>query len=135
MKELAKGKLYSFDEKVRVEIGPQIINLDCTDENLSDKVTHRNYRIGTRDAYGKIIRYDEISTPELKKKISTSMGVVSKGEVMSCVDWDAKHVPHLWKVYQIQEVGKDDSRFIKVEEFEGKDEALAFAESLFREMK
>lgn len=123
--------LCSFDEKVRIERGPQIIELDCTDENLADEVTHPQYKIGGRDALGRAIRADECDTPT-----DTRMGVVGKGEKMACVDWRAKHVPHLWKIYQMQETdeldddGKPISRFIKVAEKEGKDDAIAFAKQL-----
>ena len=120
MKELMKDTLYSFDEKVRVEIGPQIIELDCTDENLSNKVTHANYQEGKIDAFGKTI---------------------AKGKKMNCVDWKGKHVPHLWKVYQVKECEIDKKtkkpvfRFIKINEFKDKKEALAFAETTFEGMQ
>lgn len=114
MKELIKNKLYSFDEKVRAELGPQIIELDCTDKNLSNDVTHPNYQKGKIDAFGKIIG-------EHKK--------------MSCVDWRSKHAPLLWKVYELKECEDSVNRFIKINEFEDKKEALAFAESVFKEMK
>jgi len=49
--------LASFaDDTVRVELGPQIIELDCTDANLQDDVTHPQYKIGGIDALGKVIR-------------------------------------------------------------------------------
>lgn len=135
MDELAKDKLYSFDEKVRVEIGPQIIELDCTEENLDNTVTHTNYQIGKIDALGKLI---------------TSAKVEEPGTKMNCVDWRGKLVPHMWKVYQLQEIktvkdttidgvkteveGDPINRFIKVNEFEDKSEALTYAQDLFNEM-
>lgn len=111
MKWLIEDKLCSFDEQVRVEIGPQIIKLPCTEANLSNEVTHANYQNGKPDAYGNII--DTKTMDE-----------------MNCVDWRSKHAPHVWKVYQMQ-----DDRFIKVDEYENKDEALAFAEALYEEMQ
>ena len=104
-------------DKVRVELGPQIIELDCTTKNLSDEVTAPHYQLGKVDAYGKIID-------------------PSKRDKMHCVDWRSKHVPHLWKVYEMQETEDFDkdkkpvSKFIKVAEFENKDEALTSARGL-----
>lgn len=110
--------LASFaDDTVRVELGPQIIELDCTTANLADEVTHPQYRIGGIDAYGQAITAD----------------IVDKGGKMHCVDWRSKHVPHLWKVYQLMETGETEEdgkpvmAFGKVNEFEDKDEALSCA--------
>ncbi len=36
------------NDTVRVELGPQIIELDCTEANLDDEVTAPHYRIGNR---------------------------------------------------------------------------------------
>jgi len=124
-KKWLNKKLCSFgDDKVRIELGPQIIELDCTDKNLSNDVTSPHYQIGKKDAFGKIIGSD--------KK-------------MNCVDWRAKHVPELWKVYKMQETGELDNgtgkialnkdgdpvqRFIKVNEFESVTEATTFAGGL-----
>lgn len=117
------------DDKARVELGPQIIELDCTKANLENTVTAAHYQKGRKDAYGKII---EPSPP-------------GDGNTMNCVDWRNKHVPSLWKVYKMQETGEIDAktgelaldadgnpvqRFIKINEFEDKDEALAFAGGL-----
>lgn len=112
-------KLCSFDEKVRIELGPQIIEMNCTEANLSDDVTAPHYKVGGIDALGKVISL-----------VNTRMSVV---------DWKCKHVPKLWKVYQSQEIGKDKEgkpvmRFIKVDEKESKDDALDFARTLVGEM-
>lgn len=134
-------KLCSFDEKVRVELGPQIIELECNDENLADTVTHAIYRDGGIDAYGKVIRPDRAAKgmPGDAKRIadfSKTFGVVNEGEIMHCVDWRAKHVPHVWKIYQWQETedldkeGKPVSRFVQVGENEDKAAALAEAAAL-----
>jgi hypothetical protein len=112
---LVPEQLYSIDEKVRVEIGPQIIELDCTDANLSNDVTHPMYQRGKRDSYGEVI---------------------GEGAKMHCVDWREKLAPALWKVYEFQETeeldheGNPISRFVKVDEKEDKDEAVALAEAL-----
>ncbi len=133
MKWLNPDVLCSFgDDQVRIELGPQIIELDCTDENLSDEVTSPHYKIGGIDAYGRVIRPNEAEVLVQKNPV----GAVHKGEKMHCVDWRAKHVPHAWKVYQWQEtadIDPDDKpifRFIKVEELVDKAEAIATAEEL-----
>lgn len=143
--------LYSIDEKVRVERGPQMIELECNDKNLSDKVTAPHYRIGKRDALGKIIMPEKIKVESERVAAEADpYGTVKDGEPMNVVDWRAKHVPHLWKIYQLQETGevyaKDDpdgtfkkgdpiERFIKISEVEGKEGALASAQALFKEAK
>lgn len=138
MQELVKDKLYSFDEKVRVEIGPQIVEMDCTNDNLDNSITHANYRIGKIDAFGQLITAEKVATADTK---------------MNCVDWRAKHAPHMWKVYQMQKMSSEEKleiikaaikanikpnpmveRFIKVNEFKNKKEALTFAEELFNKM-
>ena len=161
MKELKKDVLYSFDEKVRVEIGPQIIELDCTDKNLSNGVTHSVYQIGMRDAYGRFIRPDDMGESDdnaknakqaIRQQVAYEKqigvyGVVNSGEKMACVDRKAVHVPFLWKVYQMQKTdelrkvkGKPDKfepvfKFIKINEFKDKKEALAFAKTTFEGMQ
>ena len=137
MKWLNPNVLCSFgDDQVRIELGPQIIELDCTDENLSDEVTSPHYKIGGIDAYGRVIRPQEAEVLVQKNPV----GVVNKGEKMHCVDWRAKHVPFVWKVYQWQEtadLNPDDEsifRFIKVGERADKAEAIAWAEELLGEM-
>lgn len=142
---LIPDKLCSFDEKVRVELGPQIIELDCTDTNLSNDVTAPHYRLGARDALGRIIRPDDIQDPAQKEQVAKivaddkrkgAFGVVNAGEKMAVVDWRSKHVPPVWKVYENQETGEIDGDgnpvmcFIKLAEFEDKDQALASAKSI-----
>ncbi len=122
MKWLNPDVLCSFgDDQVRIELAPQIIELDCTDENLSDKVTSPHYKIGGIDAYGRVIRPGEAEVLVQRNPV----GVVNKGEKMHCVDWRSKHVPHVWKVYQY-----DGERFIQVGERADKAEAIAWAEEL-----
>ncbi len=122
MKWLNPDVLCSFgDDQVRIELGPQIIELDCTDENLRDEVTAPHYKIGGIDAHGRVIRPDEAKVLVQKNPI----GIVNKGEKMHCVDWRCKHVPKIWKVYQY-----DGERFIQVGERADKTEAVAWAEEL-----
>ena len=108
------------DDQVRVEIGPQIVEIDCTPENLDNRVTHANYRVGGRDAYGRIIMRDQVSG-----QVDDSLGSVNAGEKMAVVDWRERLAPKVWKVYQQQ-----DGRFQKVAEFEDKDAALNHARGL-----
>ena len=130
--------LCSFDEKVRIELGPQIIELECNDANLSNSVTHPQYHDGGIDAYGRVIRpaksentgprslddmYDELEKPIAKR------GLVNEGELMACVDWRAKHLPYVWKIYQWQDTG-----FVQVDQHEDKEAAIAAAETLARGM-
>jgi hypothetical protein len=148
---LIEDKLYSLEEKVRIELGPQLVNLECTDENLDDKVTHRNYRIGSRDAMGRIIRPDEMPEGKEKNIVKAVLaeeaeqgggyGAVAKGEMMTCVDWRAKHLPHVWKIYQLQSTGtfnkrtgEEITRFIQVGEAYEFEEALPIAENFLKEM-
>jgi hypothetical protein len=123
---LIKDKLCCFaDDTVRIEIGPQYVELEVSTENLSDEVTHPSYQLDKPDAFG--------------KKIGLS-------KMMTVVDRKGKLVPHLWKVYEMQEVFSLDvignkivdddgetvmiNRFIKIDEKEDFDDALAIAESL-----
>lgn len=135
--------LCSFDEKVRIEKGPQIIDLPCDDEHLCDEKTHPNYHIGARDAFGRIIRPRESTNPRVamiveKDKRLNVFGVVNKGEIMAVVDWRSKFVPHVWKIYQSQDfeeiTGNGDvvtvTRFVQVDETEDKGEAVSKAKSL-----
>lgn len=130
--------LCSFDEKVRIELGPQIIELECNDANLADTVTHSQYRNGGIDARGRVIRPDKATPNEVIRRVdfAKKFGVVNDGETMACVDWRSKIAPHVWKIYQWQDTGDVDkdgkpvSRFIQVGENEDKEAALAEAEAL-----
>lgn len=145
--------LCTFDELVRVERGPQVVELECCDENLSDHVTHKQYRVGARDALGRLIRPEEFQSadPEavervrMEARIDAELGFapLKTGDTMSCVDWDGKHRPFLWKIYQLQEVERLNHKtrqmethkvFIKVDEVEGKDDALARAAEIYKGM-
>ena len=100
-----------------------------------------------RDAVGRVIRPDDITDPVHKKQVAkivaidkrnNAFGVVNAGEEMAVVDWRSKHVPHVWKVYENQEETVDDElihRFVQMNEFADKDEALSFAKSFAEEMK
>lgn len=142
--------LCSFDEKVRIELGPQLVELKCTDDNLRDEVTSPHYRVGRVDALGKVImpeRLDEVTRARTKRN-----GEVAEGEMMTCVDWREKHKPKVWKIYQMKDTGEvytKDARegeasshkagdpimkFIKVGEDESKADALNFASTLAGEM-
>lgn len=83
-----EGALLSLDEVVRVELGARIIKIQCTPENLSNLVTHPNYRVGRPDASGKMIAGDQ-DYPGIKY-----------GEDMFVVDWRERFVPKVWKVYR-----------------------------------
>ncbi len=160
-------KLCSFDEKTRIEFGPQLIELECSHDNLRDVVTSPHYRIGMRDALGRIImgKPPEASTAAVKTvykadgstvKVLVNQpdpyGYVAEGEMMTCVDWRAKHKPKVWKIYQIQDTGEvyvkdarsDEAgdhkagdpvmRFIQIGQDESKKDALVFARTLAGEM-
>lgn len=116
--------LYSFDELVRVELGPQPIELDATEENLENSVTAAHYQPGGRDALGRIIRPDLIGLD-----VDDPSTAIFEGEKMTVVDWDARFVPRLWKIYQMQ-----GRRFVKIDEVADKDEALARAATIREEM-
>ena len=115
--------LLSLDEVVRVERGPQIVELTCNTTNLSNLVTHPQYCVGKRDALGRIIGTE-----------------VKMGEMMAVVDYRALHVPHLWKVYRWQrEILSQiplETRMSwkKIDQFENFDDALTLARQLRREM-
>ncbi len=145
--------LCSFDEKTRIELGPQLIELECTHANLRDEVTAPHYRIGQRDALGKIIMPELIKDPKKVDDAKTDhFGCVHEGETMTCVDWREKHLPKVWKIYKLVYTGEvyvNDARedeagehkkgdpiltFVKVGEDENKDDALDFAKALAGEM-
>lgn len=136
------------DDQVRVEQGPQIVELDCTDENLSNEITAAHYQLGQIDALGRFIRpmdvidneQDDDKKQALKayfySEIDKGRGTIGAGEKMACVDWRGKIAGHVWKVYQMKGTGKFDvngkeiKRFTKIDEFEKKDDAMTFAASL-----
>ena len=147
-------KLYSIDEKVRVEKGPQLIELICNDENLKDAVTFAHYQIGKIDALGGVIMPERVTdgpalhrlgdvicegetmsyvdwraNHESEKMSCVNWRAIHEGDKMTCVDWRDIHVPHIWKIYELQ-----DGLFIKVDETEDKDDALKRAQKLFGEM-
>ena len=128
--------LCELSATVRVERGPQYVELLCSDENLVNGVTAPHYRIGTRDAMGKFIRPDEIPDPARRQAVFRSIaqekalgiyGVVRAGEKMTVVDWRERFAPKLWKVYQDQGNG-----FVKLSEHPNQDRALAEARKLLR---
>ena len=161
-KWLIEDKLLSLDgDRLRVEIGPQVVELACTDENLRDSVTSKHYKIGGRDATGRFIRPDEFrGNAKAKQELDDAVALyraqggaepLKKGETMRCVDHRARHVPHLWKVYELQETSEPEweaygtskrrkrdkdgnvvnrKRFIKVGEVAGLVEAITLAETL-----
>lgn len=100
--------LCSFDEKTRIELGPQLVKLMANADNLRNTVTSPHYTFGRFDALGKII---------------------IDGEMMTVVDWRQKHKLKIWKIYQFK-----DGKFIKVGEDSDKDDALDFARTLAGEM-
>lgn len=124
------SNLCTFDELVRVELSPQIIKLTCNKKNLSNDVTHPQYKVGGRDCYGKIIY-----ARKLKSSYDASFGTVEEGEEMSVIDWGAIHVPYLWTIYKWGESSKGKFTFIKVAAIEDKKEALAAAKLMYEGMK
>lgn len=139
--------LCSLEEKVRVERGPQYVELDCTDENLDDSKTHPHYRIGGRDAHGNFIRPDEITDPSYRAQVKAEIinphnpfKGIAKGEKMTVVDYRQKIVPHLWKIYvweattELNKKGEPIWRWIQKHEVLGKDDALALAESVYNSL-
>lgn len=119
--------LASFDERVRVERGPQIVEMPCTDANLDDQVTHAHYKKGRRDASGRLIRpaermneldrqmreadgdrrrqlQKEIRALQAAMNIDRAIGrkPVETNEPMKCVDWRGKHKAYVWKVYHAE---------------------------------
>lgn len=118
--------LCSFDEKTRIELSPQLVELKCNDANLQDTVTAPHYQVGRIDALGRVIMPERLPHPPIRHS-----GSIAEGGTMTCVDWRQKHKPKIWKIYQ----WKDDlGKFIKVGEDENKDEALNFARTLAGEM-
>lgn len=103
--EWLNDKLCSLNgDKARVEKGPQIIELFASKGNLCNRVTSARYQEGAIDAHGNVIG------------TKNKMHVVDNREIF---------VPHLWKVYELQ-----DKIFINVYEDEDKNKALAFARGL-----
>lgn len=125
--------LCTWDEKVRIERGPPLVKLACTDEALDDRVTHPNYKIGGRDALGELIRPDESDDPRVKnalrRDISHGRKPIKKGDDMHVLHWQ-KPSMWVWKVYEWQEDEFGNGRFIKTDEIEGKEAAVAAAEKL-----
>lgn len=155
--------LLEIDGTVRVERGPQVVTLACTDENLSDSVTDARYKPGGRDAQGRIILADEelanrkaaieaapegelrreaikaynVLHREIRRGHDTGYPPIARDAEMQVVDRRARHRPYVWKVYQFQETGELDAvtgaprcRWIKVDEIEGRDAAIAAARKL-----
>lgn len=105
--------LLSIDEKVRVELGPQVLKMPCTDANLSDSVTHPKYRVGARDAHGLVIGTD----------------IKVGSDDMHVVDWRCKSAPQVWKIYAMT-----DGRFVQVDQRPDRDDAVARAREILKEM-
>lgn len=144
---LIKDQLCDWGGQVRIERGPQVLELDCTEENLRDEVTEPGYRLGGRDAQGRLILpadYEEDPHLAYAAHMDRRKGImpVVLGEKMKCVDWKARMAPYVWNVYQLcrfvetdvegNEVEKE--RFVKVTQVEGLDEAKAEAGKLLKEM-
>ncbi len=154
--------LCSFGEKTRIELGPQLVELKCTDANLKDTVTAPHYQIGKIDALGRVIMPERMTEPNWRPN-----GAIAEGEMMTCVDWREKHKPKVWKIYQwkkekfptkemlaeviaisalkdgeektarteiLESVKAQHGRFIQVGEDESKADALDFAKALAGEM-
>lgn len=124
--------LYDIGGKVRVELAPQLHYLECNDENLDDSVTPSSYKVGKRDAKGRVIMPERVDKPDLR------LGGVKQGEKMAIIDRRAKFKPHVWRVYRLTEVEVLDNKgqTVKVEKFlpvgedVDKETAISQAESL-----
>ena len=126
--DLPNGALLSLDEVVRVEIGPQVIELQCSPEHLSVIYTHAVYRVGKRDASGRMIVGDDAQL------VAKHPDGVKYGDRMRVVDWDAKFAPRLWKVYRWELLKGARLKWVKVGQFENFDDALSLARQLRKEM-
>jgi len=142
--------LCSLGEKVRVERGPQVVTLPCTDENLRDDVTHNHYKVGRRDAEGRLIRPDdrEVELADDAQELARFKAAreqdfrtpIGKGEPMKVADWAGGHAVWVWKIYRVETVYALDAdgapverqKFVKVDEVEGKDDALARAHEILK---
>ncbi len=116
--------LATFDEQVRIEKGPQIIELNCNKETLSNDVTSAHYKVGARDAEGKIILGCSIDDPEIDpalhaRALNDPYGYISPGETMKVIDWKEKFIPSVWKVYL-----NKGGLFQQVNSFSKKDDAI-----------
>lgn len=104
---LEEGKSASFGgDKVRAELSPQMLAMECNDANLSDMVTMPHYRIGTRDAKGRLIRPDDVPAPfkeryarQVEEDIGRGLPPLKVGDTMHVLDWRAKHKPKAWRLY------------------------------------
>lgn len=109
-----------YDDQVRVELGPQIIELPATEQTIKGGQIMPYYKEGALDALGKVI------------KICPEGG----SETIHVVDHRQKFVKKLWKVYDRQKTNELSAnhdyifRYIKVAEYESKDQAIKHAKSL-----
>lgn len=90
---------------VRIEYGPQRVQMECTAETIADSVTPARYKVGAPDALGKTI---------------------ALGERMTIIDSDARHKPFLWTVYELRTV-EGEARYFPVGGNAVKETALAEA--------
>lgn len=173
-KQGVEMNIFQVDGLVRMERGPQVMQMTCTDDNLDDSMTHPHYKVGGRDAMGRLIQPDR-HLASLKEKVAALKNVkasparieaaeaaledfdvamrvdaeekvdgVAEGATMEIVDYRAKHRPFLWKIYTYQltqtrfdrklKQDVEDWRWIKVDEIEGKDDAMAAVRKLAKEM-
>ena len=81
------SKLIQVSASVRVESGAKRETAKATKELLDDTVTHPGYKVGERDALGKVI---------------------ALGKEMTFLDW---YGPEVWYVYKLTEVEENGKRF------------------------
>ncbi|PWE29955.1 hypothetical protein DDZ14_16060 [Maritimibacter sp. 55A14] len=146
-------RLCSLNECVRIERGPQTVTLTCSDETLSDAVTHPKYRKGGRDAAGRLICPDDAvkaieaaggDPRPLRRAMVRDRDLgrasVETGGEMRVVDRAGQHAPWMWKLYKLaqttdinRETGEEEQvqRWVWVGEFEGRDAALKAARKLY----
>lgn len=140
------------EDEVRIERGPQRVEVPCTDKNLQRMRT--KYRIGGRDGSGRLIRPEELKVAlEAQRDAETDQGerdkltvrianlradmareevigraFVEKDQPMQIVDWKQEHMPWVWYVYEKDRVG----RFQLVTHVRDKNSAIEKAREIMR---
>jgi len=111
-------------DMVRVERGPKRIELEVSDANLSDAVTAVHYKLGRRDALGRLLDPAEairrlnahveaglanaeavapvIAEIEAGRATAKMHGLaeLKLGDKMVVADWRQKHSPFVWYIYR-----------------------------------
>ena len=109
---------------VRVERAPKRIELEISDANLSDEVTAVHYKLGRRDALGRLLDPAEairrlraqveagLLSAEVAEAVITQIDAsralarihglaeLKLGDKMMVADWRRKHSPYVWYIYR-----------------------------------